>query len=60
MRKKFLLGFLACARVLLPPALADGAESVSRNVILATTSSTQDSGLLDVLVPLFENSPAIE
>lgn len=54
MRKKFLLGFLACARVLLPPALADGAESVSRNVILATTSSTQDSGLLDVLVPLFE------
>lgn len=54
MRKKFLLGFLACARVLLPPALADGAESVSRNVILATTSSAQDSGLLDVLVPLFE------
>jgi PAS domain S-box-containing protein len=25
-----------------------------RNVILATTTSTQDSGLLDVLVPLFE------
>jgi tungstate transport system substrate-binding protein len=32
---------------------ADGAES-SRNIILSTTTSTQDSGLLDVLVPLFE------
>ncbi|MBI4635221.1 MAG: substrate-binding domain-containing protein [Candidatus Rokubacteria bacterium] len=30
-----------------------GAES-SRNVILSTTTSTQDSGLLDVLVPMFE------
>lgn len=26
----------------------------SKSVILATTTSTQDSGLLDVLVPLFE------
>lgn len=26
----------------------------SRNVILSTTTSTQDSGLLDVLIPLFE------
>lgn len=33
--------------------LATG-EPASRNVILATTTSTQDSGLLDVLVPLFE------
>jgi tungstate transport system substrate-binding protein len=24
------------------------------NIILATTTSTQDSGLLDVLVPMFE------
>src|ERR1041384_2260164 len=31
---------------------AYGAESNSRNIILST--STQDSGLLDVLVPLFE------
>lgn len=29
-------------------------EAVSKSVILATTTSTQDSGLLDVLVPLFE------
>jgi tungstate transport system substrate-binding protein len=26
----------------------------SRGVILSTTTSTQDSGLLDVLIPLFE------
>lgn len=39
-----LLGLLAVA-----PAPAQGAT-----VILATTTSTQDSGLLDALVPLFE------
>lgn len=33
------------------PSLAAPAQ---RNLILATTTSTQDSGLLDVLVPLFE------
>ena len=30
------------------------ATAASKNLILATTTSTQDSGLLDVLVPLFE------
>ena len=30
------------------------AAAASKSVILATTTSTQDSGLLDVLVPLFE------
>lgn len=30
------------------------AEGKERSVILSTTTSTQDSGLLDVLVPLFE------
>src|SRR6185436_3802994 len=33
---------------------AYGAASNSHNIILSTTTSTQDSGLLDVLVPLFE------
>lgn len=33
---------------------AYGAASKSRNIILSTTTSTEDSGLLDVLVPLFE------
>jgi len=30
------------------------AEPANPNIILATTTSTQDSGLLDVLVPMFE------
>jgi tungstate transport system substrate-binding protein len=30
------------------------AEKIQKNVILATTTSTQDSGLLDVLIPVFE------
>jgi len=35
-------------------SVAHGAEAGKRNVILSTTTSTQDSGLLDELVPLFE------
>jgi tungstate transport system substrate-binding protein len=35
-------------------ALASPALAASTTVILSTTTSTQDSGLLDVLVPLFE------
>lgn len=30
------------------------AQSQQKNIILATTTSTQDSGLLDVLIPIFE------
>jgi tungstate transport system substrate-binding protein len=44
--------FLLLVLVLGPPALAQAPGS--RTVILSTTTSTQDSGLLDVLVPLFE------
>jgi tungstate transport system substrate-binding protein len=58
MRKHFIkTGFAAAmiALVLLfwmaSPASAAPAQ---KNVILATTTSTQDSGLLDVLIPLFE------
>ena len=40
---------LLSALVVLSPA---GAQQ--KNVILATTTSTQDSGLLDVLIPMFE------
>jgi tungstate transport system substrate-binding protein len=35
-------------------AIAQAADSGTRTVILSTTTSTQDSGLLDVLIPLFE------
>jgi tungstate transport system substrate-binding protein len=34
--------------------MAVAGESFKKNLILSTTTSTQDSGLLDVLVPLFE------
>lgn len=44
---------LVAAPLALAPPVAAGAAP-STTVILATTTSTQDSGLLDVLVPLFE------
>jgi tungstate transport system substrate-binding protein len=43
----FFLGLMIGANL-------EGAESKEKNIILSTTTSTQDSGLLDVLVPLFE------
>ena len=42
------------ALVLAVPSHLPAGEATSKNVILSTTTSTQDSGLLDVLVPLFE------
>ncbi|NVN93438.1 MAG: substrate-binding domain-containing protein [Desulfuromonadales bacterium] len=41
------LAVLACG-------LTSPVQAASKNLILATTTSTQDSGLLDVLIPLFE------
>jgi tungstate transport system substrate-binding protein len=48
--RRAVLGAIAMAFVAVP-ALG---QTPSRTVILSTTTSTQDSGLLDVLVPLFE------
>ena len=56
MRKRNQLLFLAVFIVrlmLVAPAVA-AESSKDNNVILSTTTSTQDSGLLDVLIPLFE------
>ena len=36
------------------PSAARATDKATRAVILATTTSTQDSGLLDLLVPIFE------
>jgi tungstate transport system substrate-binding protein len=47
-----LLAVLAFV-VAIPSHLPAG-EAASKNIILSTTTSTQESGLLDVLVPLFE------
>ena len=35
---------------------AEAGQPAKRSIILATTTSTQDSGLLDVLLPLFEKA----
>jgi tungstate transport system substrate-binding protein len=55
MRKKYSLTAVLATFALFvaAPALPAG-DAASQNVILSTTTSTQDSGLLDVLVPLFE------
>lgn len=47
--RKLSLFFLALALLCAAPAWA-----APKSIILATTTSTQDSGLLDVLIPLFE------
>ncbi len=45
--------FLVAAGILTSFAVAP-ANAQQKNIILATTTSTQDSGLLDVLIPMFE------
>jgi tungstate transport system substrate-binding protein len=45
--------FLALAMTVSSAGIA-AAQPAQKNVILATTTSTQDSGLLDVLLPIFE------
>ena len=53
--KKVLGAALVAALFLIGMALpASAAGPAQKNLILATTTSTQDSGLLDVLIPVFE------
>ena len=56
MRRKFSFPTLltTLALVVTVPSYLPAGEAASKTVILSTTTSTQDSGLLDVLVPLFE------
>jgi len=51
-RSAFLLTLVTLAGCGLAPDSGDSPER--RNIILATTTSTQDSGLLDELLPMFE------
>ena len=48
----FVLAVSACAPA--TPVANELSAPVNPNLILATTTSTQDSGLLDVLVPMFQ------
>ena len=52
--KKVLGATLVAALFLIGMSLPACAAPAQKNLILATTTSTQDSGLLDVLIPLFE------
>jgi tungstate transport system substrate-binding protein len=45
---------LVAAVLMIGMALPASAAPAQKNLILATTTSTQDSGLLDVLIPVFE------
>ena len=56
MQKRSSFAIRLLLLVVLPaiPANLPAGEAAGKNVILSTTTSTQDSGLLDVLVPLFE------
>jgi tungstate transport system substrate-binding protein len=49
-----ILGVCLLAGACAPAAAASPTAPTNPNIILATTTSTQDSGLLDVLIPLFE------
>lgn len=52
-RKIFFLSFVLVILMVLSGCQTHNAFK-QKNIILATTTSTQDSGLLDVLIPLFE------
>jgi tungstate transport system substrate-binding protein len=59
MRRRSLLGIAATLAIAVLPSA--GADAQSRpSLVLATTTSTEDSGLLDVLVPRFERESGIE
>ncbi len=52
--ERFISCLIFLLFILAIPLYLPAGEAVSKSVILATTTSTQDTGLLDVLVPLFE------
>lgn len=53
-RSEFILCLLLALSMTASMAGFAAAQPAQKNVILATTTSTQDSGLLDVLLPMFE------
>jgi len=53
-RKGFILCLFVSLAMTVSMAGIAAAQPAQKNVIMATTTSTQDSGLLDVLLPIFE------
>jgi tungstate transport system substrate-binding protein len=58
--KQFLTRITTLAATLAILVWATVALAAPKSIILATTTSTQDSGLLDVLVPLFEKDSGLQ
>lgn len=54
MKRNTVLFLLAVLAVTFFMSGSAAAQPAQKNIILATTTSTQDSGLLDVLIPVFE------
>ncbi len=52
---KWVITLIVAAALIVVGAANVLAAPKQKNIILATTTSTQDSGLLDVLLPIFEN-----
>ncbi|MCG6537570.1 MAG: substrate-binding domain-containing protein [Syntrophales bacterium LBB04] len=50
----FVLALMAVLSLVFLTVHATAAPPKQKNIIMATTTSTQDSGLLDVLLPIFE------
>ena len=59
-RLRRLVPFLAALACLVMQGEAASAKSPGRTLVLATTTSTQDTGLLDVLLPVFEKPTRIQ
>jgi len=53
-RKGFILCLLLALAMTASMASTAAAQPEQKNIIMATTTSTQDSGLLDFLLPIFE------
>jgi tungstate transport system substrate-binding protein len=58
--KKVLTRFTALVATLAILVWGTAALAASKSIILATTTSTQDSGLLDVLIPVFEKESGFQ
>jgi len=55
MKKEYCRGFMLLAAIaLLPVSMSSVTQAQEKTLIMATTTSTQDTGLLDVLLPFFE------
>jgi len=52
--KAFNLTIFAMVLIIAANVISAQAAAKQKNIILATTTSTQDTGLLDVLIPIFE------